>query len=395
MEKLNRLGAIGPRSAEAQGGILLGAFQRQIEAQGQLYPPDPTSREECSLGASIACNASGARSFRYGPTRPWVEALEVVLPTGELLFVRRGDPIPADWPVPRWQAPPVKTAAGYETPRDLLDLFIGQEGTLGILTWAQVKTLPLPREVLCLMAYFPDRRSALSLAAEARAGAKAQPPGRLAPRALEYLDRHCLDLVRSRLEDAPAAAGAALFVEQEVDGSLDEVLEAWLEALDRHGALVDATLAATDDATRQRLHRVRHAVPAGINEAISRRGMPKVGTDLAVPLEALDEMMDLYESAPSPSYLFGHLGDCHLHLNLLPGSKEELAQARAWYDDLARRAVALGGTVSAEHGIGKLKRQHLAWMVGEDVLGQFVALKRHLDPHWILGRGNLLVPPEL
>jgi FAD/FMN-containing dehydrogenase len=90
--------------------------------------------------------------------------------------------------------------------------------------------------------------------------------------------------------------------------------------------------------------------------------------------------------------LFGHIGDNHLHLNLLPTTEAELAQARTFYDGLARRAVALGGTVSAEHGIGKLKRAHLSWMVGPATLQRFRALKRHLDPAWILGRGNLLEP---
>ncbi|MEM6927571.1 MAG: FAD-linked oxidase C-terminal domain-containing protein, partial [Myxococcota bacterium] len=161
-------------------------------------------------------------------------------------------------------------------------------------------------------------------------------------------------------------------------------------ALAEHDALVDETLFADDDAGRARLHALRHAIPAGINEQIVRNGMPKVGTDLAVPDAALAEMMDHYEASPLPHVLFGHIGDSHLHLNLLPRTPDELVQARAFYDELAKHAIALGGTVSAEHGIGKLKRQHLAWMVGAEVMAQFRALKRHLDPADILGRGNVL-----
>ena len=125
-----------------------------------------------------------------------------------------------------------------------------------------------------------------------------------------------------------------------------------------------------------------------------RNLMPKVGTDLAVPDDALDEMMDLYEAVPLPSALFGHIGDNHLHLNLLPRTDTELREARAHHERLARRAVELGGTVSAEHGIGKLKRTYLALQVGDDVLDQFRRLKQHLDPNGILCRGNVFTAVE-
>jgi D-lactate dehydrogenase (cytochrome) len=182
-----------------------------------------------------------------------------------------------------------------------------------------------------------------------------------------------------------------LYCEQEVEPiGEDAHLGAWIEALSAGSALVDDTVVTTDDAGRARLLAFRHAVPAGINEQMVAYGMPKVGTDLAVPDGALDEMMALYEDSPGQHVLFGHLGDNHLHLNLLPRTPDELTTARDWYDHLARRAIALGGTVSAEHGIGKAKKKHLAWMVGDEVLAQFRALKSHLDPAWILGRGNIV-----
>ena len=379
----------------AEAGVLLGAFQTQLEARGRFYPPDPTSRHECSLGASIACNASGARSFKYGATRRWIEALEVVLPTGEVLDVHRGDPIPADWPLPTWKEPALKTAAGYAPPRSLLDLFVGSEGTLGVVTRATVRTIPLPADVIGLLAFFPDRAAAVRFMVRARSAQRGAPEGPLSPRCLEYYDANCLQRAASRTT-VPAGATAALFCEQEVgtEGA-DEHLAAWIEALADEGALVDDTIVAVDEPSRAQLLALRHAIPAGINEEVVRNGMPKVGTDLAVPDAALDEMMTAYESSPLPYALFGHLGDNHLHLNLLPRTPDELTQARAFYDDLARRAVALGGTISAEHGVGKLKRRHLAWMVGDDVLAQFRALKKKLDPNGILGRGNVFEPGSL
>jgi len=364
MEALTGLGEITDTHASAQAGIFLGAFQEAIEQTGRFYPPDPTSRHDCTLGASIACNASGARCFRYGPTRRWVEALTVVLPSGEVRRFTRGDPVPPEWPRLDWTLPRTKTAAGYEPPRDAVDLFVGQEGTLGVITEATVRLTALPGQVVGLVAFFEDRPAAVRFVQRARDAARADERGPISPRAIEYLDHHCLDMVRAADVDVPEEARAALFCEQEIGSEGEEGhLEAWIEALAEHTPLVDDTLFADDDAGRARLHRLRHAIPAGINEQIVRNGMPKVGTDLAVPDAGLTEMMDHYEASPLPHALFGHIGDNHLHLNLLPRTDAELEQARAFYDELARHAIALGGTVSAEHGIGKLKREQLAWMV--------------------------------
>lgn len=386
MEQLDSILEIGTATATAQGGVYLGAFQSAVEAEGRFFPPDPTSRHECTLGGAIACNASGARSFKYGATRPWVESIEVVLPSGEVLEVDRNTPIPADWPVPEWTEPGVKTAAGYSSENTLLDLMIGQEGTLGVITRATVRLLPAPPEVMGVLAFFPDRATAVAFVERARSATD----GLLAPRCLEYLDHNCLELARSRVGDVPDEARAALFCEQEMSEDPDDHLASWWEALESTGALADDTLVTTDPAGQARLHALRHAVPAGINERVVANGMPKVGTDLAVPDAHLSTIMDAYERAPMAHALFGHIGDNHLHLNLLPTTDQELVQARAFYDDLAALAISLGGTVSAEHGIGKLKRKHLAALVGPEVMERFRSLKLHLDPNWILGRGNIL-----
>lgn len=391
MERLS--GVTGPTSAG--GGVILGQLQNEMEREGRFFPPDPTSRNECTLGAAIACNASGARSFRYGPTRPWIEAVQYVLADGTLGWADRATPLPAAWPRLRWPIPQVKTAAGYEPADNLLDLLIGQEGTLGVITEARLRVLPLPVGVLSLFAFFPDTPTLLAFVERARAGA--QRPGRdaeagsLNPRAIEYFDRHALDMVRARVPDIPAEAQGALFIEVEHDG--DAPLEAWWDALSDGDALVDATIVAEDDVGRARLHAVRHAVPAGVNEQVVRNGMPKVGTDFAVPDAALPAMMAAYEAVTLPHILFGHIGDNHLHLNLLPRDAAELAEARALYRNLALTAVSHGGTVSAEHGIGKLKRGLLAEMVGPETLSSFRALKAAIDPNWVLGRGTLLTPP--
>ena len=367
---------------DADGGVLLGEYQSEVERRGLFFPPDPTSRNECSLGGAIACNASGARTFKYGPTRKWVDAVELVTPTGDIVQVTRATPVP--WPVPAWTEPAVKTAAGYFPADNLLDLIIGSEGTLGIVTRARLRLLPLPAHVLALLAYFPTRAAMFTFLERARG---------MGPRCIEYFDRHALDLIRGRVPDVPTA-DSALFLEIEHDTE-EPPLEAWFDALVAVDALVDDTIVATDDAGRARLHAVRHALPAAVNERIARNGVQKVGTDFAVPVAALPAMMAAYDAASGaagamPTVCFGHIGDSHLHLNFLPTTPEELAEARRRYLDLARQAVALGGTVSAEHGIGRLKKAHLALMASPELLEGWRALKRAADPNHILGRGVLI-----
>jgi D-lactate dehydrogenase (cytochrome) len=381
---------------DVETGLLLGPHQDQIEAAGRFFPPDPTSRYDCSIGAAISCNASGARSFRYGATRPWIEAVTAVLPTGEVIEADRSTPIPADWTVPRWSEPAVKTAAGYVPADNLLDLLIGQEGTLAVLTRARLRLIEAPPAVLSIFAFFPHDSAVVDFVNLARSQAvrarhTPDAPGVLQPRALEYFDHRALDLARSRAPDIPEGARAAVLIEIEHNG--EPPYDPWLDALDATGALVDDSIVAEDDTGLKRLHAIRHAIPASVNEQVVRNGMPKVGTDFAVPDAALADILAAYDAEDLPRVCFGHIGDNHLHLNFLPRTPDQLAIARERYKALARTAVSMGGTVSAEHGIGKIKRELLAEMVGPDVLSGFRALKRAADPAWILGRGTLLEAP--
>lgn len=388
MEKCDRTLWIKGVQARVQGGTILGAFQNEIAAAGLVFPPDPTSRHECTIGAAIACNASGAKSFRYGPTRPWIEAIEVVLPSGEILEVTRQDPIPADWPTVDWQPPRIKSAAGYFPADNLLDLFIGQEGTLGVITEATLRLIPAPESTFSILCFFPSINACLDFVGKLKAGAAQNDS--VSPCSIEFYGPNAIHWIRAEASTLSESARYGIWCEQE--GTLseeDDRLDAWLELLESAGANLDETIFAQDDAGRRRLARIRHAVPAGINEQVVANGMPKVGTDCAVPWSALPEMMAAYAAVGLPHVLFGHIGDSHLHLNMLPKNPQELAQAKAIYRALCQKAVQLGGTVSAEHGIGKLKKEHLAEMVGGQVIAQFQRLKAHLDPNWILGRGNL------
>ena len=364
---------------DVDGGVLLGDYQAQVEAQKLFFPPDPTSRHECSLGGAIACNASGARTYKYGPTRPWIESAEVVFADGTARWVDRTTELP--WSVPAWSEPSVKTAAGLFPATNSLDLIIGSEGLLGIVTRARTKLIPLPAGVLTFLAFFPARAPMLAFIEAARA---------LEPRCIEHFDRNSLDLIRGKLPEVPAAY-AALMLEVEHEG--EAPLEAWFDLLVAQDALVDDTIVAEDDSGRAKLQSVRHALPAAVNEIIARNGVQKVGTDFAVPWSRFPEMLDLYEAVPMANVSFGHIGDAHLHLNLLPRDAGELARAREIYFELAKAAVAMGGTVSAEHGIGRLKTKHLTLMAPPALVEGWRQLKRAADPNWILGRGVMFSPP--
>lgn len=387
MELMNQIHS----DTEVDAGAYLGEYQAELEKKGLFFPPDPTSRNECSVGGAISCNASGARSFRYGATRPWVEKLEVVFPTGEIQIIDRNTPIPEDWML-HWTPPSVKTAAGYEPCDNLLDLMIGQEGTLGIITRAWLKIIPLPQEVLGMIVFFSSLEDCLSFVSIAKEGAqtpqnKIADPDALNPRAIEFFDHNALGLIRQKVDDIPENAHCGLFMEIEHEGKLN--LENWFEKLEETGALVDDIILAEDEAGREKLYVVRHAIPAGVNEIVVANGMPKVGTDFAVPDHGLEHMMEAYDSVDMEHVLFGHIGDNHLHLNFLPKTPDELAFAKEMYRELALMAVSLGGTVSAEHGIGKIKKELLAEMLGDSVIQSFRVLKKKLDPNWILGRGIL------
>ncbi|MCP4807017.1 MAG: FAD-binding oxidoreductase [Proteobacteria bacterium] len=385
LEKLCAIESIGEKRARAQAGVLLGELQTEIEATGRMFPPDPTSRNECTLGGAIACNASGARSFAYGSIRSWVVEVEAVLPTGEVVTADRSTPIPEGWTSPAWLQPKVKSATGYVPTDNLLDLLIGSEGTLGIVTAATLRLTTLPNEVFSVLAFFPSVEAGLECVESARFDEHAR------PRCIEWYDCHSLDLVRERVPDIPAGAVAAVWCEQET-GDAEADMEVWFERLEASGALVDDTLFADDEPGLERLRAVRHAVPAGVNDIVTGNGMPKVGTDFAVPDEHLAEMMAAYDAVEIRHVLFGHVGDNHLHLNLLPADEAELAEAWAIWRNLYALALSFGGTLSAEHGVGKLKRRYLEQMVGGDTYAAFKLLKSQADPAWILGRGTLLDP---
>ncbi len=371
--------------ARAEAGVVLAEFQRGVEAQGLLYPPDPTERS-CFLGGTVATNASGARTFKYGPTRNYVERLRVALATGDSVDIRRGElradddgmiAIPLsggrriETKLPSYKMPRTrKHASGYYVePRvDAIDLFIGSEGTLGVITEVEVKLLAKPEGVFGSVLFFDEEEKLLDFVSEAREISLNTRSRNLTDeadaRALEYFDRNSLQFMREKFPHIPPAAEGAIFFEQETTAeNEDALLEKWGALVEKHGALADDSWLALNEHDRARMREFRHALPVLVNERLARRGQRKVSTDMAVPDEDFPEMLKFYKETLRAHDLefviFGHIGDNHVHVNIMPRDDIEALSAREIYSQFIRRAVKVGGTISAEHGIGKLKRDYL------------------------------------
>ena len=357
LEHFNRL-EIEPGRARVGAGVLLKDLHAAAARTGQFYPPDPTETW-ASLGGTIATNASGSRSFKYGATRRWIHGLKVATMDGQVRWFRRGDPIDFDvpaLPVPRT----TKTTAGYPLQPGMawIDLFTGSEGTLGVVLEAELILLPAPTELLTAVIFFDGEAPEDWRAIEGL-------------RMLEYFDTNSLRLLNAK-------GRSALLIEQE-----DPDLDAWD---DRIVGAVDAWF-ATEPADRERIRVFRHSLPEKVNEQVRRRGKKKQGTDFAVPLERNRDMLAIYKKRCEEEHLdahviFGHYGDAHLHVNLFEDNQPLL-------NELARTAVAMGGTVSAEHGVGKRKKHLLPIQFTDEQINAMRAVKTRLDPGWLLSPGTL------
>jgi D-lactate dehydrogenase (cytochrome) len=213
-------------------------------------------------------------------------------------------------------------------------------------------------------------------------------------RALEYFDSESLNFLREYYALVPVRAAGAIFFEQEItDETEDELMSGWLALLEEHEAMLDDSWFGTNEHDRAEMREFRHRLPVVVNEWLSRHGQRKVSTDMAVPDEHFPSMLRFYKETLRASRLqyviFGHIGDNHVHVNIMPRDEADAVAARELYQQFIRRAVSFGGTISAEHGVGKLKRDYLRQLYGDRHLREMAALKRAFDPACILGRGNI------
>lgn len=414
LEKFNRIKEINKDFAVVESGVLLTDLQKAVDAKNLFYPPDPTEWS-CQIGGTVATNASGARSFKYGATRNYVERIEIVLANGDLLNLSRGAHFAKDGfveiqttngnkikaKVPTYNQPETrKNTSGYFSAENLdaIDLFIGSEGTLGVITEIKLKLLPKPKGFLSGIVFFKDEKDLLNLVNEARKISfdtrnNLNKPA-IDAMVLEYFDEKSLNFITEKFPETPENMAGAIFFEQETTEETEDALfEQWNELLEKHNAEMDASWFTTNDQDHAKMREFRHALPIAVNERIVKNKQRKIGTDMAVPDDKFASFLRFYKQKLNESGLdyviFGHIGDNHLHANLLPKNDTETTKAKQLYGRFIAQAVMLGGTVSAEHGIGKLKTHYLDTMYGERYLNEMAEIKRTFDPNGILGRGNM------
>jgi D-lactate dehydrogenase (cytochrome) len=400
------------------GGASKAALAAFREAGAYMFAPDPTE-SSATIGGMAACNASGARTYRYGSTREHISALRVMLCDGRSISLRRGDCLAAGrrmqlraddgsllcFDLPTYRMPDVKNAAGFfvRDNMDAVDLFIGSDGALGVLFEIDLALVERPAELWSALCFFGDESDALRFVAECRSAVEN-------PVAIEYLDGASLAILRAeaadgaarmRVPEMPARRAAAVCIE--LHGACEnEAMEQLFcvgECLDRSGGRVCDTWVARGAAAATDLRNMRSAVPESVNRLIAQRkrthpAINKLAADMAVPDGFLRASLIMYRSAISEagldSAIWGHIGNNHLHVNLLPRNEADFCSGKALIADWARKVSEMGGTISAEHGVGKLKREALRIMYGDRHILEMAALKRVFDPGGLLGAGTVL-----
>lgn len=382
-----------------------------------FFPTDPTESSAC-IGGITACNASGARSYLYGSARGHISALRLALWDGSVLRLKRGevfargreltlekeDGTALRVKLPGFEMPDAKNASGYYVCDDMdaIDLIIGSDGTLGVLTEIELELLPLPAVIWGVSAFFASEADAVNFVEMLRGAADDIA-------AIEYFDGGAVDILRgqkkkspafAQLPDVPDGAGCCVYAELHCGGE-----EEALEGLFRIGGLVAAaggderdTWVARDSRDRESLQFFRHAVPESVNMFIDERKkkdpvITKLGADMSVPRGRLGEIVGIYRAGLAEygldSAVWGHIGDSHLHVNILPRDGEDYKKGKELFLKWARAVSEMGGSVSAEHGVGKIKASFLEVMYGRGHIIEMAETKRCFDPHFIFGRGNL------
>jgi D-lactate dehydrogenase (cytochrome) len=445
MLRMNRVLEFANNAVRVEPGLTLTALDAALAVEGRWYPPAPTFHG-ATVGGIVATNAAGAATFKYGSTRQWIRALSVMLANGDVLDIARGDQVAAEGdiviqtvggdilhvPVPRYRMPDVaKLSAGYYAApaMDVVDLFIGSEGTLGIVTEVTLSVAPVRRPLCLALTTFASIEQAWSSMAELRrlslhTRASADPTG-LDVSAIEYMDRRSLRLLRDdgldvregvllppdsaiavlvTIELAPGTTAADVY--RDVAAAADAAappaaMTSFARILDSFAALDRTRIAAPGDAAgTARLLRMREAVPMLVNGAVAiakqrDRRVEKTAADIIVAFEQVASLerfcAGVFERGQLDGAVWGHLSDGNLHPNVIPRDYSDVERGREAMLEIGREAMRLGGAPLAEHGVGRnrIKQQLLLDLYGEAGIGQMRAVKKALDPRGKLAPGVL------
>ena len=398
-----------------------------LEKGEWFYSTDPTE-VSASIGGMVACNASGAKSFRYGSTRDHVESMRIVLSDGDVLSLKRGQVFAENGKfklvteggriisgeLPKYEMPNVKknTSGYYNKPNmDMMDLFIGSDGTLGIITEIEIELNRTQQSNWGVTIFMPDEDKCLDLVRALR-GERIfdhMSPMKLKPSAIEFFSHKALEMLRYQQKTNPAFSSiqeikesyhTAVYTEIEGDSEQEiwEGIEELGDIIAKLGGDEDSTWVANNPTSLEKLHNFRHACPECVNMQVDEAKktdsrITKLGTDMSVSDEKLKEVMKMYnddiEKNNLQAVIFGHVGNNHLHVNIIPKNIDEYKKGKDLFLLWAEKVAAMGGAVSAEHGVGKLKVAFLEKMYTEEEMDEMRKLKQLFDSVQLFNRGTI------
>ena len=367
MNRINRIIEIDEvnMTSIVEPGVIVADFQNEVEKLGLFYPPDPASNTFSTMGGSVAECSGGLRAVKYGVTKDYVIALEVVLPTGEIIYTG---------------SKALKSVTGY----DLTKLFIGSEGTLGVFTKIAVRLIPIPEKIETILALFRSITNATDTVSSIIAS-------KIVPRALEFIDEEAVKAVELyKGSNGIKSTKAMLLIE--VDGSPDTVRRDALRIINicKNNKVFDVRKAETEEEV-DALWSMRRS----ISPALYTISKGKVNQDICVPRSNLTRMLNKISEIGTKHEVkivnFGHAGDGNIHINILidPSVPEETRRAENAVGDIFKETVNLGGTLSGEHGVGNTKSKYLSLEIKPRELKLMKDIKNLLDPNGILNPGKI------
>lgn len=365
-EKMKRILEIDTENLNVlcEPGVINGRLQRELEWKGFFYPPDPASMNFCTIGGNVAENAGGPRALKYGVTRDYIMEIESVLPNGEIMTTG------------------VKTTKGV-VGYDLTSLLTGSEGTLSVFTKIRLKVLPLPEEVVTLLAIFNN------LEASGNAVAKII-SSKIIPRTLEFMDREAIAAIEKlKPVGLPKDAEAILLIE--LDGHPSTITKEAEKIADICRQLGAEIKKAEDENARNQLWASRRA----ISPALYQIRPMKINEDIVVPRNMVTEMLKRLRKLSEKSGIkivnFGHAGDGNIHVNIMvdKADNDEYTKGLSLVEQIFKDTLLLGGTISGEHGIGLTKAGYIGMELSKKELEIMGAIKKVFDPKNILNPGKI------
>jgi glycolate oxidase len=368
LEKMNKLVELDTNNLNVvvEPGIINGRLQRDLEHLGFFYPPDPASMNFCTIGGNAANNAGGPRALKYGVTRDYVMELEAVLPDGGGI------------------TPGVRTTKGV-VGYDLTRLLTGSEGTLAVITKLRLRILPLPEDVITLLAMFDNLEASGSAVAKITAS-------KIIPRTLEFMDAGTIAAVENfKPVGIPRNVEALLLIE--LDGHPSAITKQAEKIIEICESLNAEVKMAEDDAARDKLWEARRS----ISPALYHMNPTKINEDIVVPRDKIPDILKklrrLSEESGIQIVNFGHAGDGNIHVNIMVDKKdaEKYQKAESLVREIFDMTLRLGGTISGEHGIGITKASYLSMEIKKHELELMKGIKNLFDPKNILNPGKIFI----